>query len=455
MMKRHSLVGRFGSDDRTRVKVFEKSGKTTNVELAKTPSKLGYGIGKFIDRLNKLSVFPNETALDLMIIAAMVSAADSRVSRDRHAQDGWTREIDLYIPVHDLDMWAAQKLLLERMLGFLTGDIWRVFFRERPKKYIKLLKNNDGFVPAPFDSASLFSGGLDSFIGAIDLLEAERNPLFVSHYSDGGTSNQEYCLNQLAKTYGSFEHRVVRTRVKFPTDLVEPQGTENTSRGRSFLFFALAVLSASGLSDGAKVLVPENGLISLNIPLDPLRIGANSTRTTHPFYMARWQELLDNLGLDLRIENPYRFRTKGEMARGCANKSLLKKLAHTTISCADITKHRWEGFGLIHCGHCVPCIIRRSALNAGLGNDSSDYYLDDIKSSPIDSKTALGENYRAFQLMAERLRKKPDDARVLVHKTGPLSDYDMSDQDAYADVFERGIAEVWRLVKHAKVKPLS
>ena len=93
-------------------------------------------------------------------------------------------------------------------------------------------------------------------------------------------------------------------------------------------------------------------------------------------------------------------------------------------------------------------------MNAGLGQDATKYYLDDITGSPINSKTALGENYRAFQLMAERLRKNPDQSRILVHKTGPLSDYDLSEQEAYADVFRRGIKEVAKLVKQATVKPL-
>ena len=60
--------------------------------------------------------------------------------------------------------------------------------------------------------------------------------------------------------------------------------------------------------------VPENGLIAVNVPLDPLRLGALSTRTTHPFYIARWNDALDALGITGRIENPYWDRTKGEMA---------------------------------------------------------------------------------------------------------------------------------------------
>ena len=49
-------------------------------------------------------------------------------------------------------------------------------------------------------------------------------------------------------------------------------GKESTTRGRSFLFFALAALAASGLGGQPVIYVPENGLISLNVPLDPLRV---------------------------------------------------------------------------------------------------------------------------------------------------------------------------------------
>ena len=58
----------------------------------------------------------------------------------------------------------------------------------------------------------------------------------------------------------------------------------------------------------------------------PLRLGALSTRTTHPFYMARWNELLAALGISGRIENPYWHKTKGEMVGECANGALLARL---------------------------------------------------------------------------------------------------------------------------------
>ena len=110
--------------------------------------------------------------------------------------------------------------------------------------------------------------------------------------------------------------------------------------------------------------VPENGLIALNVPLDRLRLGALSTRTTHPFYIARWNEMLAALGIAGRIENPYWDKTKGEMVAGCVNPSLLAKLAPSSLSCSSPSKGRWTKQPQGHCGFCLPCLIRRASLLA-------------------------------------------------------------------------------------------
>ena len=122
--------------------------------------------------------------------------------------------------------------------------------------------------------------------------------------------------------------------------MVDGSAGENTLRGRSFLFFALAAMAADALGVGL-IHVPENGLISLNVPLDPTRLGALSTRTTHPFYMARFDEILAGLGLPIRLENRYRFQTKGIMAKNCADAALLNKEARHTMSCSSPAKARW------------------------------------------------------------------------------------------------------------------
>jgi hypothetical protein len=56
----------------------------------------------------------------------------------------------------------------------------------------------------------------------------------------------------------------------FPDGFVQGSAGENTTRGRSFLFFALGVFAGSGLNRPFTLKVPENGLIAVNVPLDPL-----------------------------------------------------------------------------------------------------------------------------------------------------------------------------------------
>jgi hypothetical protein len=242
--------------------------------------------------------------------------------------------------------------------------------------------------------------------------------------------------------------------MNFPKDLVPGVQSEDTTRARSFLFIALGVFAGSGCEPPFMLRVPENGLIAINVPLDPLRLGSLSTRTTHPFYLARWNELLGLLGLRGQIENPYWDKTKGEMIRGIADKRLIRTLLPTSMSCSSPTKGRWRGLAAGHCGHCVPCLIRRAAIEAalGLGNDPTSYTLADLRSHPLDSSQAEGREVRSFQLAIERLRTKPSLAKLLIHKPGPLND-EKERLDRWAEVYRRGLEEVGQLLSGVRARP--
>ncbi|EEM58614.1 hypothetical protein bthur0007_35600 [Bacillus thuringiensis serovar monterrey BGSC 4AJ1] len=102
-----------------------------------------------------------------------VFGVDRVVSRDK-AQDCWTRNIKLYIPVLEIEKWIENKLLLESILDFLSGDKWDIEFRSREftEKEIEAKKRIEEFNGEKINKETIcmFSGGLDSFIGAIDLL---------------------------------------------------------------------------------------------------------------------------------------------------------------------------------------------------------------------------------------------------------------------------------------------
>ncbi len=414
---------------------------------------LSLGIRQVLQQMKGVGAIPSGEALELLLLAALVSIADTKISRSQASQDGWTREIGIYLPVANASIWQAAKPVLERMLRFLTGDIWVIDFRPwvgnlgRPTSQSPLL-------PPKFKAISLFSGGLDSLIGAIDKLdEGVEELFFVSHGADGSISRPQ---EDLFKLMSSHFPQSAPKRLRLPTGRVEnifpDLAGENSTRGRSFLFIALAAFAGSAIRAPFPIYVPENGLISLNVPLDQTRLASNSTRTTHPFYFHRWNELLKILGVQGTVQNPYWNCTKGEMILHCRRPDVLKATAHMSISCAKPAHGRWEGSSEKHCGYCLPCIIRRASFLRGKSvmSDPSGYRLDDIKNVTLDSTTKKGEQFRGFEYAIARLKAKSvrtrSIARSHILKTGPL----FEDLDKISDlegVYQRGMAEVAELLK--------
>lgn len=454
-MKRQLLAGRFGPDDSFDVTAGTDE-QRTYLQLVAGEKSLDNGIGGALNSLKEIGVFPSEIGIDLLVLAAHVHAADTRISRVEQSQDSWTREMRLVVPVSDPTRWDAAAPTLKKALDFLTGDLWTIGFRARPDRFATIASSAPPTLNAPlFDSLSLFSGGLDSLIGAIDLLEEGATPLLVSHFGEGATSDaQGKLFAGLKKHYSKSSFERLRVGMTFDDGLVEGVSSESSTRGRSFLFFALGVFAGTGLGKHFTLRVPENGLIALNVPLDPLRLGSNSTRTTHPYYMARWNDLLEALGIDGEVRNPYWNKTKGEMAAGCREPALLKNLAVDSLSCSSPSKGRWKGLGIEHCGYCLPCLIRRASLLAawGAGNDATMYTVQDLLAQPLDTRESVGQQVRAFQYAIVRLKDLPQLADLLIHKPGSLAD-EAAHLDELADVYRRGLGEVARLIHRVETRP--
>lgn len=455
-MRRHVIIGRCGLEDRNRFPLGDGEVET-RLDLINGDESLQYGIGGALNDLARLGVYPSELGVDILVLAAHVHAADTRISRDTESQDGWTREIRLIVPVSDQERWIPVAPTFVKMLNFLTGDRWELNFRARPLGFARFapVRPPRLFGP-PFDDLALFSGGLDSLISAIDALEAGRTPLLISHSGEGATSDAQSSIFQgLQAHYPGRPFNRLRLWMAFPRGLVRGSTGEDTTRGRSFLFFALGVFAGSGLDTAFTLNVPENGLIAVNVPLDPLRLGALSTRTTHPFYIARWNEALQGLGLNGHIENPYWDKTKGEMVAECNNGTLLRRLIPSSLSCASPTKGRWQGLGTQHCGYCLPCIIRRAAILTGLRPDCDPtvYTVANLAARVLDTRQAEGVQVRSFQLAIERLRRRPGLAPILIHKPGPLSDESPARQAAIAAVYQRGLEEVGELLAGVRTGP--
>ena len=202
------------------------------------------------------------------------------------------------------------------------------------------------------------------------------------------------------------------------------------------IFLAFGALAASSLGGVTRLVVPENGFISYNVPLTSLRVGSLSTRTTHPYFLSKIQEVWDAVGMSVRIENPYQHKTKGEMLAGCADQDLLVRLAATSTSCG-----RFGRFGYQHCGRCVPCLVRRAAFLTWGHDDGTDYHFDRLagQSGFDDVRSVAMACVEAQRLGVPRWSR------------GALSGEYVDDADAAVDLVERGLAELRGLLQQAGV----
>ena len=410
----------------------------TEIPVLSSDGRFRYGLERTITDLRRKKVFPSETGFDVILLGLLVYIADMRISRLKQAQDSWSREITITIPVFNKE-WIKHKETFECMLKFLTGDLWTVEFTKREMKLAQEDKVSDR--TDAYGVASLFSGGMDSLIAAINYMEQGQPTLLVSHAGESRVRHwQTDLLSVLDEKYGNVPHE----NAYYWTNLDDVELTDGekdkNQRSRSFLFIAIALFSMSGMRGCTQLLMPENGLIALNVPLDSTRIGSHSTRTTHPFYLKLWNEVSSDI-FGFSISNPYWNKTKGEMAAECLNKEVLKIAMGQSYSCSSVNTVSIHSGKSNHCGHCLPCIIRRAAMHKAFGDFDPSVYMDSNVTELVYNREAKGEQIRSFQYAIERLKKNPGAKDALIHKPGPLEM-----DDAYlkelADTYYRGLMEV-------------
>ena len=306
----------------------------------------------------------SKAAFDFFFLASCAYGIDRLVPRRPYSVDGWSRELNVTLPITDRAAWQGREHQLANILSFLTGDYWTIRFTDSP---LTLPTNTK--IPLTYsgvDQINLFSGGLDSLIGAIDFLatKPQKELLLISHYDPhmhGPKSDQEKLYSLLSKHFTqpiAWSHSVG----VFLDNATMPV-RENTLRSRSLLFISLAVLAASANGRDVPVCVPENGSVSLNFPLSPSRRTACSTRTTHPRLLQDIRQLLRQVGLPADVSNPYELQTKGEMVTNCEDQGFLLSIVDQSNSCGKHShRNGWINTGASHCGVCMPCVYRRAAL---------------------------------------------------------------------------------------------
>lgn len=372
-------------------------------------------------------------AWDLLSLALAVVSADLAGHR-KSSPDGWTRVFDLTVSVINASFWNTNATIIERLLAFLTTDRWTLHFVE------------GGILPRPGrkpifpdeDCIVLLSGGLDSYVGAIDLVASGMKPVAVSQTVRGDAEMQRAFSAAIG---GGLRHFQVSHAAEIPK-----QESPASQRGRSIIFFAYGVFIATTLAryhvgEDVTLYVCENGFISINPPLTGGRLGSLSTRTTHPVVLSLLQQILDVAGLRVKIVNPYRFKTKGEMLRECQDQNLLAAHAFQTTSCG-----RFKQFGYKHCGRCVPCLVRRAAFLAWIGRDSTYYVYDNLAQD--DEEHAGFDDVRSA-LVGIAECNEMGAARWL---GSTLSSNLVTDKQELVRTVERGLSEIQTLLTSLGVR---
>jgi 7-cyano-7-deazaguanine synthase in queuosine biosynthesis len=398
------------------------------------PSAKFGSIGAAVKQVIRRSKFqPAPRAWDLLSIAFAVIAADFAGHRNK-SPDGWTREFELDVAVADPAFWTTQAKSLEDLFGFLTTDRWQLNFM------------GDGFQLAPDrqpvhpseDSIVLLSGGLDSLIGAIDLVGQGKRPFAVSQSVRGDEDKQDAFASLIG---GGLNH----LRLNHNAHVPEPEAMPS-QRARSIVFFAYGVLCATSLARyhaGHQVVlnVCENGFISINPPLTDMRLGSLSTRTCHPVILGQLQKVLDAAGLRVHVTNPYQYKTKGEMLAECCGQNLLMGQAHRSTSCG-----RFKRYGYNHCGRCLPCLIRRAAFNRWGVKDRTPYKYKSL--SKNDKEHARSDDVRAAAVAVADVKANGLDAWL-----GASLSYSLIDnKDELRKVAGRGLEELAKLLQLQKVR---
>jgi len=299
---------------------------------------------------------PTSLETDMLTVASAIYACDLAFKRGEREEI--TRSIILEIPVVNYHAFKNVNSDLELLLWTLSHDNWTLKFI-----HASGLPEAKRTWPQDKGATILFSGGVDSFAGAIDLLtrrgreavqlasQVTANP--VTHHS------QDELVSHLLSRFGPIGRLTVRSggrkrgKYTFPSDA----DREETQRTRSFVYLTIAALAARRTGHSELVVIAENGQMAIHLPLSAARIGAFSTHTAHPEFVTQATGLFNSIfDFSFRVTNPYLYKTKAEVVATIPPEDT--KALVQTVSC-------WRGSRVSsfnHCGDCIPCIVRRIAF---------------------------------------------------------------------------------------------
>jgi hypothetical protein len=346
---------------------------------------------------------------DLLEIAGFVYAADRNIDRGSSSSleyHSWARNLHFVIRVRDFDFWQAPSVneQLSAALCFMSGDKKYEFtFQSGGKDSGQTsLFDAEGIVLEKKENTSiaLFSGGMDSLAGALELLEeSNQNLILVSHRSNNPSVSryQETVFELLNKDY---PNRI--QYFPFYCNLAGDRAVEETQRTRVFLYTSIA-FSLMSLASNQEIYVFENGITSLNFSKRQDLMNARASRTTHPKSLGLLQKFFTVVsGSDTEIRHPFLYQTKTDIFEKV--KKYGKQLyIDNTVSCTKTFQKFKNNSQATHCGGCSQCVDRQFAAFASELEDFDAAYNINLSRDAItdeESRTHVRDYLRLYAALS-------------------------------------------------------
>jgi 7-cyano-7-deazaguanine synthase in queuosine biosynthesis len=366
--------------------------------------------------------------LDLLAIASSIFAADR--GQQRGERERFARTLELHIPIVNTGRLVGLVPIIEKTLRRLSNDTWRINLYQCPGAISdpKAGKHAAGKV-------LLFSGGLDSLAAAVEFSHGADSLALVSHHTMNRqtTTAQSTLYQMLLKKGCKLTHHsfFVSARDKESFE----HAIENSQRTRSFLFLTLAAITANRLGRREIVVIAENGQMAIHLPLNSARMAAFSTHTAHPDVLAEMQRYLRGaFGIDFVIQNPYVLKTKKEVIE-----PIVKNAPETIPHSNSCWKNSRIKKGATHCGECIPCFIRRIAIESYQPDKTA--YGRDVFKLKIGSLQPADEGRRNLADLAELTLKFEKMSNTELYDEWPELFSENIDAPATIEMYRRAAAE--------------
>lgn len=336
----------------------------------------------------------------------------------------WPREFEITFPVMRLEAWSRAKQSLSELLEWTTGDIVQIVPTKRDQHQIHSDDRSQSFKLQPQSprGVGLMSDGLDSLCGVCNVLDHfPDNYAFLSVITNPG---RNYRIQRIQSQLRSqFSDRVAFHEVDLHLRKA-PKYQEQTQRSRTVLAIAAGLTVAAGY--GSRDLdIYENGFGLLNPPVPNVQVPHESSQVLNPAHQNLWRAVARDLLGDISINYASRWSIKSEM---CLQ---LPAYARTLISDTSSCDSPSRTSGVIDCGTCGSCVLRKIAITtANLNQYDVQYREYRPKGRAYDPETVL--RYHAEKLLAALSEPDPWPALVRLQPTIGLSVSSEKDSTARA-----------------------